>query len=221
VRATLSAYVRTKGIVPTENPEGLQFTDTATGSRLEFTIVVESFEQAETRQLITVHADYLFDRDGSLAALASGISPSTDGHTARTPTRGWGAVALGPASERDRPQPTANASGRDYLWPVPWSMARRREATMLINALNATKLRVGALSLPPMDPCAPATVPRAVRFSWAVPIGSTRDVDLLDAAIDAAREAFTGLLPALAHVVIDGYPASIALGGAPVHVRKY
>ena len=99
-------------------------------------------------------------------------------------------------------------------------MARRREATMLINAINATLLRVGALSLPPMDPSAPATGPGAVRFSWVVPIGSQRDLDLIDTALQAARDAFATLLPALAHVVIDGYPASIALGGAPVPVRK-
>lgn len=199
MRALLSTYLRSRGIVPTDVAAGLTFTDPGPGTPLTCTLVTDGPNRAGTRQLIAVHADYVLDGDDPLAS-----APRTEDLAA---PHDPGTV------------PTVSVIG-EYAWPVPWSMARRREATMLINAINATLLPVGALSLPPMDPRAPTVGPSAVRFSWAVPIGSQRDLDLIDTALDAAREAFATLLPALACVVIDGYPAAIALGGAPVQVSK-
>gem|GEM_PF-6936766 len=91
-------------------------------------------------------------------------------------------------------------------------MARRREATILVNAGGATRLKVGSLTIPPSDSCEPANRPRAVRFDWTVPIGPDRDLDLqrsaagggLDAALDAARLAIASFLPPLARVVFRG-----------------
>ena len=203
MRALLSTYLRSCGIVPADSPAGLTFADAASGIPLSFTLSTDGADRAGTRQLVAVHAAYLFDG----GAYAENEGPASAPDTNETVESG-----------------TSSSSGATdaYLWPAPWSMARRREATMLINAINATLLRVGALSLPPMDPISAthATGPGAVRFTWVVPIGSQRDLDLIDTALQAARDAFATLLPALAHVVIDGYPASIALGGAPVPVRK-
>lgn len=217
MRALLSSYVRARGFVPNAIPEGLAFADASPDSRLTFTLVADDHERAGTRQIVTVHADYAVDGDDP----HDGDSPhdgddSHDGGGAGTPAAPLSLLRAALHSST----PPAGGLSPVPAWPRPWSMARRREATMLINAVNATRLRVGALSLPPMIPCAPPTSPRAVRFSWAVPISSQRDFDLLDTAIDAAREAFATLLPALAAVVLDGYPAAIALGGAPVRVTK-
>lgn len=198
MRAMLSTYLQSRGLVPTDDSEGMTFMDPGPGTPLRCTLLCDGPDRAGTRQLMTVHAHYVFDGDDPSARV-----PVTE-HL--------------PARDDQVTAPAVRHIGR-YAWPVPWPIARRREATMLVNAINATRLRVGALSLPPMDPRAPTDGPGAVRFSWTVPIGS-QPFELIDTALDAARKAFATLLPALACVVIDGYPAAIALGGAPLQVSK-
>ena len=196
----LSTYVQARGVEPVEVSGGVAFADPSDPGHVAVRLITVNAPRASGRHLVTVRAEYAFE------------DPAAHAHPNGSVTSNQ------PASMRalDRTPSVRDQGSEPFEWPATWPVARRREATILVNAFNATRLRVGSLSIPPIDPCEPAEGPRTVRFDWTVPIGSDRDSDLIDAALDAAHLAFATFLPPLARVVIDGYPASIALGGAPV-----
>ncbi len=191
----LSTYVRVRGLDPLEVAGGVAFVDPSDPGHVLVRLLSVNAPRVIGRHLVTVRAEYAFEGVSSLSG------------------RNWAGVNGGGFGGVDRP---SEAGRETFDWPAIWPVARQREATILVNAFNATRVKVGSLTIPPTDPCEPIDERRAVRFDWTVPIGSDRDLDLIDSALDAARLAIASFLPPLARVVIEGYPASIALGGAPV-----
>ncbi len=184
MRTLLATHLRTCDIDALDAPDGVAFIDTGSGNRLRITLKTDPANVADAPKLVVVHAVLA---DGSEDEASPNVSSGDTGSL--PPNR--------------QPEPT------QFAWPNPWPFARRREATVLVNLINATRLPCGALTIAPES--------NGVQFHWAVPMAYPRDMEMVELAITVARSTFATFLPAVARVIIEGYPAAIALGEPPVH----
>lgn len=219
MKAMLWTYVQTRGIDAIETKDGVTFADANSGGCCEFMLRTDPGRRSLTHPLIVVHAEHSINAHAQAESVNSALVPRTTPATVSEPMTATGRLFA----------PRLHATKFTSLaevpeWPNPWPLARRREASVLINEINATRLHIGALSLPSYIYASAdelqlngksSSGPSALHFDWAIPLSAERDFDLVDFALDVARTSFATYLPALARVVIDGYPWSIALRSAP------
>ena len=91
----------------------------------------------------------------------------------------------------------------EFSGPTPWPTARQREVKVLLNMINATRLRTGALSL--------SSVGNVIRFDWTVPVAPSGDLAIVDCLIEIAQSVVNGFLPVIEGVVVEGFSAETAL----------
>ena len=105
---------------------------------------------------------------------------------------------------RDREAPRGPADPPiEFSGPTPWPTARQREVAVLLNLINATRLRTGALSL--------SSLGNMIRFDWAVPVTLSSELTLVGTLIDVAQSVMERFLPAIEGVVVEGFSAETAL----------
>ena len=107
-------------------------------------------------------------------------------------------------ARRDREAPRGPADPPiEFSGPTAWPTARQREVAVLLNLINATRLRTGALSL--------SSLGNMIRFDWAVPVTLSTDLTVVGTLIDVAQSVMERFLPAIEGVVVEGLSAETAL----------